>query len=318
MYRLTSKIEISGAATYVLDRVTAVEITRDTESLTTTCRITLPKKIRWDGQSRVPIQRGDSVRVSLGYDENLQLAFVGYVTAVGAKTPIELQCEDEMYLLKQRKTQKRAYRSVTLTELLADQGLTDVSVMGEQRLGAYRVKADTVAALLDDLKEQGIRAFYRLDADGRPRLTAGVLFDHAATPAQVFATGCNIISDQSLEQQKADEVKVSVKVVSMQPDNRTITVELGDKDGEQRTLYCYGKTADEARAWGEQEVKRMRRDGLRGSLTTFGHTLVDVLDSIGIVIDGERRGIYGVKKNVIRFGTDGYRQELTIGQRVGD
>ena len=47
MYRLTSKIEITGAKQWQLDFVTEVEITRDTEKLTDLCKITLPKKIRW-------------------------------------------------------------------------------------------------------------------------------------------------------------------------------------------------------------------------------------------------------------------------------
>lgn len=44
MYRLTAKIEITGAKSWRLDFVTGVEITRDTEKLTDICKITLPKK----------------------------------------------------------------------------------------------------------------------------------------------------------------------------------------------------------------------------------------------------------------------------------
>lgn len=44
MYRLTAKIEITGAKSWLIDKVTEVEITRDTEKLTDECRLTLPKK----------------------------------------------------------------------------------------------------------------------------------------------------------------------------------------------------------------------------------------------------------------------------------
>ena len=83
-----------------------------------------------------------------------------------------------------------------------------------------------------------------------------------------------------------------------------------------RTLHCYGKTEAEAKAWGEQEIKRLKRDGLTGSLTTFGYKLVDLLDTVGVKIDGNKMGTYQVKKNKIKFGTGGFRQELTLGQRV--
>lgn len=73
MYRLTARIEITGAKTWRLDFVTEVEITRDTEKLTDLCKITLPK-IKWDGETEIPVKRGDAVKVWLGYDESNELA----------------------------------------------------------------------------------------------------------------------------------------------------------------------------------------------------------------------------------------------------
>lgn len=318
MFKLCAKVEISGDRSWSLDFVTAVEITRDTEKLTTEAKITLPKKMRWDGSADIPVRRGDAVRISLGYDDNLQLAFVGYVRDVGFKTPIVITCEDDMFKLKQMPAAKKAYRSVTLETLLKDQGITyRLNIMGEQSLGAYRVTADTVASLLGKLSEQGVRSFFRYE-DGEPVLYCGVLFERDATPSQVFKTGLNIISDQSLRQQKAENMRLRVKAVSLMPDNKKIKVEAGDADGEHRTLHTYNKTESELKAWAEQEIKRLKRDGLTGSFTTFGASLVDCLDAVGLIIDGNKAGVYQVKKNVIKYGTSGYRQEITLGLRVGD
>lgn len=317
MFRLCAKIEIKGDRAWSFDFVNAVEITRDTEKLTTEAKITMPKKVKWDKADKIPVKRGDSVKISLGYDDNLQTAFVGYVRDVGFKTPIVITCEDEMFRLKQMPTKKKAYRSVSLETLLKDQGISyRLNIMGEQALGAYRVTADTVAALLGKLSEQGIRSFFRYE-NGAPVLYCGVLFERDTSPAQVFKTGLNIISDQSLGQQKAENMRLRVKAVSLMPDNKKIKVEVGDADGEHRTLHTYNKTESELKAWAEQEIKRLKRDGLTGSFTTFGHTLVDCLDAIGIVIDGVKSGVYQVKKNVIKYGDGGYRQEITLGLRVG-
>mgnify|MGYP000594334773 CR=1 FL=1 len=95
-------------------------------------------------------------------------------------------------------------------------------------------------------------------------------------------------------------------------------VEVGDTDGETRTLHTYNKTEQELKAWAEQELRRLKRDGLKGTFTTFGAVLIDKLDHIGIKIDGVRRGIYQVQKNVIKYGTGGFRQEITIGQKVAE
>lgn len=318
MYRLTAKITIDGGRRWQLEEVTAVEITRDTEKLTDECRITLPKKVKWDGEPDIPVRRGDMVSVSLGYDGELQAAFSGYVRDVGFKTPIVLVCEDEMFKLKQQPAQKKAYRNVDLETLLKDQGIgCEIRVFGEQRLGQYRVTADTVASLLGKLQQQGIRSFFRTE-DGQPVLYCGVMFERETSPSQVFATGLNIIDDQSLEQQQADTMRLRVKAVSLMPDNKKVKVEVGDADGELRVLHTYNKTESELKAWAEQEVKRLKRDGLTGSFKTFGYRLVDKLDVIGMKIDGEKKGCYQVKKNVIKYDTGGFRQEITLGYRVAE
>lgn len=318
MYRLTAKIEIDGAKRWTLENVTEVEITLDMEQLTDTCKITLPKRLKWDGEADVPVRRGDRVKVWLGYNDDLQLAFTGYIRDVGFKTPIVLTCEDEMFKLKQMPTVKKAYKNVTIEELLKDQGLTyPINVMGEQSLGQYRVTADTVASLLGHLKENGIRSFFRYE-NGEPVLYCGVLFEKDDSPTQIFATGMNIISDQSLEQQQAENIRLRIKAISLMPNNKKIKVEVGDADGEHRTLHTYNKTESELKAWAEQEIKRLKRDGLKGSFTTFGAKIVDKLTAIGIKIDGEKKGVYQVSKNVIKYGTSGYRQEITLGPRIGE
>lgn len=294
-----------------------MEIVRDTDKLTTEAKITLPKKLKWDGSEKIPVKRGDKVTISLGYNDNLQTAFSGFVRDVGFKTPVVITCEDDMFNLKQMPAKKMAYRSVTIEKLLKDQGISyRLNVMGEQSLGAYRVTADTVAALLGKLSQQGIRSFFRYE-DGEPVLYCGVLFERDNKPSQVFKTGFNIISDQNLKQQKAENMRLRVKAVSLMPDNKKIKVEAGDADGEQRTLHTYNKTESELKAWAQQEIKRLKRDGLSGSFTTFGHTLVDCLDAVGIIIDGTKMGVYQVKKNVIKYGDTGYRQEITLGLRIG-
>ncbi len=319
MLKLCAKIEIKGDKTWVFEKITACEIVRDSEALTTTCKLTLPRKVKWKGVTSNPIKRGDIISVWLGYDDNLQLAFTGYVLRKGFKAPIEIFCEDEMFMLKQTPCVKKSYKNVDIQTLLKDQGLPyDIKVLGEQNIGQYRANFETVAELLAHLKENSIRTFFRIE-NGKPVLYCGVLFDHGNEMRQVFATGINIISDSSLDEQRAEDMKIKLKVVSLQPDNKKkIKVEVGDPDGEKRTLHCYGKTEAEARAWGEQELERLKRDGLTGSFQTFGHVLLDVLDVIGIKIDGERKGKYQVHKNTITYGSSGFRQDITLGARAAE
>lgn len=319
MLKLCSKIEIKGSKTWVFEKITSCEIVRDMDALTTTCTLVLPRKIQWKGESSNPIKRGDQVTVWLGYDDDLQLAFQGYVLQKGFKAPIEIKCEDEMFVLKQTPAVKKTYKNVTVENLLKDQNLNyTLKVLGEQNVGQYRVNVDNVAELLAHLKENSIKTFFRLE-DEKPVLYCGVMFDHNTGIRQVFETGVNIISDSSLDEQNSEDVKIKLKVVSLQPDNKNkIKVEVGDNDGERRTIHCYGKNESEAKAWGEQELERLKRDGLTGSFTTFGHVLLDRLDIIGVKINGERKGKYQVQKNTITFGAGGFRQDITLGARVAE
>lgn len=80
MLKLSAKVEIKSARTWVFEKITACEVVRDMDALTTTCTLTLPRKTQWQGESSTPIKRGDKVSVWLGYDDDLQLVFKGYVT----------------------------------------------------------------------------------------------------------------------------------------------------------------------------------------------------------------------------------------------
>lgn len=318
MYRLQAKVIFNGEKEWVIEHISEVEIVRDMESLTDTCKIMLPKRMKWNNHDEIPLRQGDKVEVSLGYDDRLELAFVGYIRQVGFKPPILIECEDEMYRLKMMPTKKLAYRSVTIEQLLKDQGLSyDIRVLGEQSLGQYRIKNDTIASLLGELKEQGIKAFFRYE-EGKPILYAGVLFEQdGISPTQVFSSGVNIIDDSSLKQEKAEVMRIKVKAISIMPNNKKIKLELGDKDGELRTIHTYNKEKAELKAWAEQEIKRLKRDGLSGSFTTFGYKLIDKMEVIGLKIEGKRQGLYLVKKNTIKYGSSGYRQEIELGTRVG-
>lgn len=318
MFRPCAKIEIKGVnGGWVFGKVASIEITRDIDTLTDICVLQLPKKINWAGSKTLPLKRGDSITVRLGYDDKLSMAFQGFITTIGLKTPISITCEDYMFKIKALPAKKLAYKSATVDKILTDQTIgIPHKVYGEQNIGQYRITADTVSGVLGQLKDNGgIRSFIKI-VNNTPMLYCGVLFGGDKSRKQVYKTGLNIIDDTQLESQNAADVKIKVKAVSLMSDNKKVKCEVGDADGEVRTVHTYNKKLPELTAWAKQELQRLKRDGLTGSFTTFGGDLVDKLDNIGIVIDGERKGVYQVDKNVIKYSTGGFRQEITIGARV--
>ena len=104
--KLSAKIEVKSTKIWTFEKVSSVEITLDSESLTDTCVIKLPKKIKWQNEAEIPLKRGDAVSVWLGYNGELELAFTGYIRTVGFKNPVVITCEDEMFRLKQIEAKK--------------------------------------------------------------------------------------------------------------------------------------------------------------------------------------------------------------------
>ena len=112
MRRLSCKIEIwrnwtteEGAKLsrrWTVERVAGVKITGDTSSLQDTCVVSLARNTKWEGEPRIPVRRGDEVKVWLGYDGKLKLRFIGQVQEVSAKTPTTLTCIDGMMKLQHR------------------------------------------------------------------------------------------------------------------------------------------------------------------------------------------------------------------------
>lgn len=320
MLKLCCKIEINGDKTWEFEHLTSCEIVRDSEALTGTCKLVLPKRTQWKGETGNPLKRGDKIKVWLGYDEDLQLAFSGYVVRKGFKAPVEIYCEDEMYMLKQQEIKPKAYRSVKISEMLRDQELgIGIKVWDDFSLGQCSTGDTTIGNLLAGIKQRtDARFFIRLTDSGESELNCGISFKESGELKLVMESGKNIISEE-VDEQENDDIRIRLKVVCLYGDNRKKNViKMGDNFGALRTLHCYNMEESEAKAWGEQELARLKKDGLTGSFTTFGGVLVDVLDIVGVKIDGEKKGKYLVKKNTITYGNDGFRQNITLGAMVSE
>lgn len=320
MLRLNCHIEIYGAQTWAFNAVQTCTIVNDTANLTDTCVIELPKKIKWQGQvvDTPPVHRGNGISVWLGYneDKNLRLRFSGFIRNVSTGNPVKFECEDGMFMLKTRDAQKIAFRNATLDELittlLSGSGVKHTLIDPDIVLGPYRITRNTVAEELAELqREFGLMAYFRTIND-EPRLYVGFTYPLDGRVKESFITAKNII-EESLEYRKEEDIKIKVKAVSIQTDNTRIELEVGDKDGELRTVYHYGLTRDELRVFATNELKKFKYTGFQGSFITFGEPAVTKTDIAHVESQDGNVGDYLIKKVEITFGMEGYRQEITLG-----
>jgi hypothetical protein len=312
---------IEGSRRWVFTSVVNCSITEDTDSLTDTCTIELPKKARWEGHpigagDNPPLKRGDKISVYLGYDDDLKVRFLGYIRRVSASVPVKLECEDGMFLLKLTPAQKKGFKEVSLDTLiktlLEGTGIKYALIDKTIALGPYRITRDTVAEELAELqKTVGLMAYFRR-INNETMLYAGFTYPFDGRQKGHFIHGKNIISNE-LEYRRAEDIKLKVKAISILPDNQRIEMEVGDKDGELRTAYKYNVNRNDLKVFATGELERFKYSGYQGSFETFGEPAVGKTDIAHVEGEDGNRGDYLIKKVEINFGTGGYRQKIALG-----
>ena len=130
----TSEVTIERNEKYVFNFVNSLEIVSQWNAQTDTCKFTFPRnmyfedkktgtKVNFTGRNIIfgdtppIIQRGDKVTVELGYIwfdgtkdvHELNKEFEGYVVRVFTDTPVRIECEDSMFLLKQLTPKAKIY-----------------------------------------------------------------------------------------------------------------------------------------------------------------------------------------------------------------
>src|SRR3990167_4649103 len=103
MKRLATEITVGK---YRFTYVNLMEINSSWDTFTDTATIILPNKFRQKNKTIVVgadnvFKRGDVVTIKIGYFPNLFTRFQGYVSRIKPDSPLILECEDEMWKLKQ-------------------------------------------------------------------------------------------------------------------------------------------------------------------------------------------------------------------------
>lgn len=323
MLKLTSNIQLIGDKTWEFSAVHTCSIVEDTETLTDTCELELPKNISWEGHTNKkghpPIKRGDKVIVQLGYDGNLQTRFVGFVRSVDAHTPVRIKCEDSMFLLKQTKLLPKSFKNASLKDVISyflqGTGIEFQLIDKQIQIGKYRIVKDTISQELQELKEKYLLSSYFRNIGGKTVLYVGLKYPFDNRKKVVFVHGKNIITEE-LEYRKKEDIRVKVEAVSFGKKHKKTTIEIGDKDGDIIKIRIDGLTEEELKKYALQALERYKRSGFKGSFETFGTPEVRKCDMVDITASDGNTGVYLVKKNEVTFGVNGYRQNITLDQAI--
>ncbi len=376
MLRLISKFTITQVPSdsfpdrnevYSFNFIHSCVINSSWQNMTDTAKLVFPnkiyfinsegKKVRWNGKNVSGfgtgldplILRGDKIKIELGYvyptfknpeTTELNEEFNGYISSVGTKTPIEINCEDQMFILKQKKLPNKVYKASEydvqkmVREMLDSFPETkDITLVNgtatsqtiSTQIGDFRTMEDSIGSVLDRLKKDArIYSWFR----GNELRCSGLVYYPSDRNTYKFAFQYNIISD-SLEFKRVDDIVLGAKAysinkVELQTTNKSgskktkrqrLETFVGQKEGEIRTLYFFGvQTEAKLKALAEQELRKFYYTGFSGDFTTFGLPSVKHGDEATIMdsVLPDRKGGYLIRAVEKSFGVDGFRQKITL------
>jgi len=314
MRELTAKITI-GEILKPIRFVHKVRIEKSWKKLTDNATVILPKNLQLKSKNLHDlIKKGDAIKIELGYDGNLNTEFDGYVTRIKANTPVEIQCEDQMWLLKKTNL-VMSWDSVNLQEMIRNitPGAVDIGNVLDLELGSFRINNVTPAKVLEVLREKyGLVSFFRNGS-----LNVG--FPYPAIPEIKVYNFQSNIAKSNLEYKLDDDLALRVRAISIMPDNTKIEIELGDPEGEVRTLHYYNiSDKAELKKIAESQIGLLKAKGYRGNFEGFGVPVVE--HSNGVRIEDneypERAGTYFVDSVIAMFGVRGYRRRMICGRKI--
>ena len=336
---LVSQIKIGD---FAFDYVTNLVIESSWNTFTDKATITLPNKFIRDNEVIVAgtdnlFKRGDVVEINIGYFPNLERRFTGFLNNLKPESPLILECEDPMWLLKQINLKSKQFINTTIKTVIdfATADLENLTVEFDDKdakIGSFEidnkgfVNAVTVFEVLK--KNFGYNIYFQ-DGILQVRILNSIL--SLDKTAHVMDTQFNIVED-NLTFQRDDDVGMVVRFDSKQKDNSVITL-FGFKEDGETVISRTPKTGGIVNSWKVPELsetlirdlitKNMDKyiwEGFQGSFTTFLEPTIEHSDRIDFIDNKhpEKNGRYLIKTVVTTFGVDGGRQIIELRNKVGD
>ena len=336
---LVSQIKIGD---FAFDYVTNLVIESSWNTFTDTAIITLPNKFIRDNKvifagTNNLFKRGDVVEINIGYFPNLQRRFTGFMNNIRPGTPLVLECEDPMWLLKQINLVSKKFTNVTIKEVIeyATAGLENLTIEFDDKdakIGDFKVDNKgfvNAVTVFEVLKKQFGYNIYFQDGILQVRILNSIL--SLDKTAHVMDTEFNIIED-NLTFQRDDDVGMVVRFDSKQKDNSVITL-FGFKEKGETVISRTPKQGGIVNSWkvpelSEDLIKQLITrnidkyiwEGFQGSFMTFLEPTIEHSDRIDYIDPRlpEKDGRYLIKTVVTTFGVDGGRQIVELRNKVGD
>lgn len=321
MKALTTHIQIGQ---FTFNYVNEVHIEKSTDVLGSKANIKIPVTayLKNEGEKKTAVETakqfspGDFVTINMGYDSAFNEEFFGFVKRVNFTTPVEIECEDWVYMLRKRNYVK-SWQQTTLSEvlnyLIAGTGLTLSNNVPEVNFKNFQLNTNGADALQKIKDEYGLTVYFY-----GGELYAGLAYAVQRGTVK-YRLRYNVIEDNNLTWRRAEDVELKIKAVCIRKDNTKIEAEVGDNDGDQRTLYFYDvENLSQLEQLAQEELQKYKYDGYEGKITTFLQPFCDIayVAELEDTVYPERNGNYFVHTIEVKYGMNGARRIVHLGLKI--
>jgi hypothetical protein len=310
---------------FCFSRANGVTVRKSTSTIGATATIKMPMSAvienKGERSGLVEVQHalkvGDPVSITLGYNDYKNEEFSGFVKNINPNNPLELECEDNNFLLRKKNINK-SWKSTTLKEVLEEiVSGTDVKLsddIPEMGLEPYYIKNKDGAWALQDIVEKYMMTAY-FQKDGK--LYAGLHYTQKTGEETLVLNGkdVNVISSDNLKFRKSDDVKIKIKAVWIKKDNSRVIEEAGDENGALRTFLADNISSKaDLKDFANQQLKQLKFDGYEGNVKTFLIPFIEPGYTVNIKDSSfpDREGSYYVESTKVTAGDSGMRREIEI------
>ena len=342
---LKSLITIGG---FQFSGVHEVRVLRGMHGLTTACTIKLPSKARIDGptptlpdgEGVVVDERGfvttgnlfadgDAVKVELGYDDDLQTEFEGYIKRRNLAMPLEIECEGYERELRLAVNINRYYPKTTAKELLTDVcSQTSINVICDvdfPLVGMRLVDCDGIEVInhIKKCSENALTIFFIA-----PRtLWCGLVYTPYIggnavmnLPRVAYDLGYNCIKDNNLKERTPKE-KVQVFMNGVLASGDGVRTQSKDVSARRKARHYLNNVPDKSalQLFADEVANRMNYTGYAGNVTGFlqPYCLPGYVATVYDARYPALKGDYLVESTEVTFGMGGGRRRVGLGVKLG-
>jgi hypothetical protein len=327
MFAMNYNIIIGNYRLMMLDSVT---ITKSVENLADTAVIVIPgTRINKALNIEDKIKEGDTVEIYLGYNNEFQLEFKGYLNSISTDdSAIKLDCEDALYLFR-KSLKDKEHKNINLKNLLTSI-VGEVNKINSENKTAtnYTVKCDydftwktfTIfkATALDVLKkvqdETKANIYFRDEI-----LHIHPPYSEITNEKSVVFDFAGNIEKSDLKYVKLKDKNIEIEVTATTPDGKIQKQKYGQPGGTKINKTSGSTNEFDMKRIAEAEYNLWAYDGYEGNFTGWLIPFVEPAYKIELR-DSEykyKSGNYYVVATETTFSSSGGVRKITLGRKIG-